>query len=137
MSRDRELSIVALFAPAMEAAQNDPRVLLTWQPLAKTLRARFPGEFAALDAASGSTFPFSKEFLSSAHARWTTDWLTWEKAHDGTYKLKAVVAQQELKGDTGSEVARAKIDAIEREKLELYQRRYEEYVRVSKALQTL
>ena len=120
----------------MASAQDDPRVLLTWQPLAKTLRSRFPDEFAALDAASGSTFPFSKDMLASAHARWTTDWLAWEKAHDATYKMKALVAQQELKGDT-SEAARAKLDAVEREKLELYQRRYEEYVRVGKALQAL
>ena len=120
----------------MASAQDDPRVLLTWQPLAKTLRSRFPDEFAALDAASGSTFPFSKDMLASAHARWTTDWLAWEKAHDATYKMKALVAQQELKGDT-SEAARAKLDAVEREKLELYQRRYEEYVRVGKALQGL
>jgi hypothetical protein len=34
-------------------------------------------------------------------------------------------------------LARARLDAVEREKLELYQRRYEEYVRVSKALQSL
>jgi len=134
--RDRELALATLFAPAMAAAQNDPRVLLTWQPLAKTLRARFPEEFAALDTASGSTFPFNKEMLTSAHARWTTEWLAWEKAHDATYKMKALVAQQELKGDA-SEAARAKLEAVEREKLELYQRRYEEYVRVGKALQAL
>jgi hypothetical protein len=134
--RDHELALVALFAPAMAAAQDNPRVLLTWQPLAKTLRSRFPDEFAALDAASNSTFPFSKDLLASAHARWTADWLAWEKAHDATYKMKALIAQQELKGDT-SEAARAKLDAVEREKLELYQRRYEEYVRVGKALQAL
>ena len=134
--RDHELALVALFAPAMAAAQADPRVLLTWQPLAKTLRSRLPDEFAALDAASGSTFPFSKDMLSAAHSRWTTEWLAWEKAHDATYKMKALMAQQEVKGDT-SEAARAKLDAVEREKLELYQRRYEEYVRVGKALQAL
>ena len=135
--RNRELSLASLFAAAMERAQQDPRVLLTWQPLAKTLRARFPDEFAALDAASGSTFPFSKDMLAAAHARWTTEWLSWEKAHDGTYKMKALVAQQELKGDVPPELARARLDAVEREKLELYQRRYEEYVRVGKALQAL
>jgi hypothetical protein len=32
---------------------------------------------------------------------------------------------------------RARLDAVEREKLETYQRRYEEYVRVAKALQAL
>jgi hypothetical protein len=135
--RNRELSLATLFAPAIERAHADPRVLLTWQPLARTLRARFPEEFAALDAASGSTFPFSKEFIAAAHSRWTADWLAWEKSHDATYKMKALVVQQELKGDAGSEVARAKLDAVEREKLELYQRRYEEYVRVGKALQSV
>jgi hypothetical protein len=135
--RNRQLSLAALFAPAIERALDDPRVLLTWQPLAKTLRTRFPEEFAALDSASGSTFPFNKDVLAAAHARWTADWLAWEKSHDATYKLKALAAQQELKGDTTSDLARAKLDAVEREKLELYQRRYEEYVRVGKALRGL
>ena len=134
--RSREITLAAFFAPAI-SAQDDPRALLTWQPLAKTLRSRFPAEFAALDAASASTFPFSRELLASAHARWTTEWLAWEKSHDATYKLKALVAQQELQGDAGSAVGRAKLEAIDREKLELYQRRYEEYVRVGKALQAL
>ena len=44
----------------------------------------------------GSTFPFSKDVIAAAHARWTAEWLAWEKPHDGTYKLKALVAQQEL-----------------------------------------
>jgi hypothetical protein len=135
--RSRELSLAALFAPAIAAALDNPRVLLTWQPLAKTLRARFAGEFSALDAASGSTFPFNKDLLSSAHARWTTEWLSWEKAHDATYKLKALAARQTLTVDAGSELGRATLESVEREKLELYQRRYEEYVRVGKALQGL
>jgi hypothetical protein len=137
--RSRELSLAALFGPAIASAHHDPAVLLTWQPLAKALRSRFPAEFAALDAGSGSTFPFNKDFLSSAHARWTADWLAWEKAHDGTYKMKALIAQQEqqARGDAGTEAGRARIDAVEREKLEMYQRRYEEYVRVAKALQAL
>lgn len=135
--RNRELSLAALFAPAIERAREDPRVLLTWQPLATTLRARCPAEFAALDAASGSTFPFSKDLLSSAHARWTTDWLAWEKSHDATYKLKALEARQALSVDAASDLGRATLEAVEREKLELYQRRYEEYVRVGKALHSL
>ncbi len=135
--RNRELSLAALFAPAIERAREDPRVLLTWQPLAKTLRARCPAEFAALDAASGSTFPFSKDLLSAAHARWTTDWLAWEKSHDGAYKLKALEARQSLSVDAGSDLGRATLEAVEREKLEMYQRRYEEYVRVGKALHGL
>ena len=135
--RSRELSLAALFAPAIASVQDDPRTLLTWQPLARALRSRFTAEFTALDAASGSTFPFSKDLLASAHARWTTEWLTWEKAHDATYKLKALVAQQELQGEAGSAVGRGKLEAIDREKLELYQRRYEEYVRVGKGLKGL
>jgi hypothetical protein len=135
--RSRELSLAALFAPAIAAALDDPRVLLTWQPLAKTLRARFADEFSALDAASGSTFPFSKDLLSSAHARWTTDWLAWEGSHDATYKLKALAARQSLNVDAASDLGRATLEAVEREKLEMYQRRYEEYVRVGKALHGL
>jgi len=113
--RNRELALATLFAPAIAKAYEDPRVVVAWEPLARTLRARFTAEFAALDAASGSVFPFSKEFIASAHARWTTDWLAWEKAH----------------------VERGKAEAVEQERLALYQQRYEEYVRVSKALQGL
>ena len=135
--RSRQLSLAELFAPGILSAQNDPRVLLTWQPLAKTLRVLFAAEFAALDAASGSTFPFSKDVLAAAHSRWTTDWLAWERSHDATYKLKALVVQDELRGQAESGAGRAKLEAVEREKLDLYQRRYEEYVRVGKALQAL
>jgi hypothetical protein len=135
--RERQLSIAALFAPALSQLQDDPRIVLTWQPLARTLRRQLPQEFAALDAAAGSTFPFSNDAVMAAHSRWTADWLAWERTHDATYKLKALEAQQTLRESGESAVARAKLDAIEREKLDLYQRRYEEYVRVAKALQTL
>jgi hypothetical protein len=47
--------------------------------------------------------------------------------------MKAAAAAQ----DAESPARRARIEAIEREKLDLYQRRYEEYVRVAKALQML
>lgn len=135
--RARQLSIATLFAPAMAQVQDEPKVLLTWQPLAKTLRQRFPEEFAALDAAAGSTFPFSGDVIAAAHARWTADWLAWERTHDAAYKLKAMEAQQALHAGADQTVARAKLDAIEREKLDAYQRRYEDYVRVAKALQQL
>ena len=133
----RRLAIAAMFAPAIAAAQDDPRALLTWQPLAKTLSALFAAEFAALDAAAGSTFPFSKDALASAHSRWTADWLAWERSHDATYKLKALVVQHELQAEAATDVGRAKLEAVEREKLDLYQRRYEEYVRIGKALHAL
>jgi hypothetical protein len=136
-ARARQLSIATLFAPGLAQVHDDPKALLTWQPLAKTLRQRFPEEFSTLDAAAGSTFPFSQDVIAAAHARWTADWLAWERAHDSTYKLKSVEAQQELQRGTDQNVVRAKLDVIEREKLDAYQKRYEEYIRVAKALQQL
>ena len=63
--------------------------------------------------------------------------MSWERAHDAEFKLKAAAAEHDLGASGGSPVMRAKVDAIEREKLDAYQRRYEEYVRVAKALQAL
>jgi hypothetical protein len=131
--RARMLSIVALFGPAIAAVQDDPKALLVWQPLAATVRKLFPEECASLDATSGSLFPFNADVIAAAHARWTTDWLAWERTHDATYKMKTAAAEQDVESPEG----RARLDAIEREKLDLYQRRYEEYVRVAKALQKL
>ncbi|HUK36257.1 MAG TPA: hypothetical protein VLV86_20210, partial [Vicinamibacterales bacterium] len=75
--------------------------------------------------------------ILAAHSTWTAEWLAWERSHDGVFKLKALEAQETLQGSAESEVGRAKLQAIEREKLDLYQRRYEEYVRVGRALQAL
>jgi hypothetical protein len=136
-ARSRTLALVDLFAPAIGAAQADPRALLVWQPLAKMARQLFPAECAALDGAAGGTFPFTSDQAQAAHAQWTADWLAWERLHDGDYKLKTAAAEQELVASGGSPVLRAKLDAIEREKLDLYQRRYSEYVRIAKALQSL
>jgi len=136
-ARGRTAALVQMFAAGQAAALTDPRVLLVWQPLAKTARAILPDEFAALDRAAGATFPFTKDQLQDAHARWTTDWLVWERTHDAEYKLKAAVAEQELAAAGGSALGRSKLEAVEREKLELYQRRYTEYVRIAKALQAL
>jgi hypothetical protein len=136
-SRGRTAALLDLFAPALAAAEQDPRAYLAWQPLATIARRLFPDECAALDRAAGRVFPFSKEQIQTAHAQWTADWLAWERAHDAEYKLKAAVAAAELSAFGNSEVARGKVDAVEREKLDLYQRRYAEYVRVAKALQSL
>ena len=134
---ERVATLLTLFAPALAAAQHDPRAFLVWQPIARAARQLFPDEFAALDSATGGRFPFPVERIEAAHARWTSDWLAWELAHDTEYKLKAAAAQQELTEQGGTAVARAKLDAIEREKLDLYQRRYADYVQVAKALQAL
>jgi hypothetical protein len=125
--RGRTLAIAQLFAPAIGAAQSDPRVLLTWQPLARTMRAIFPDECAILDRAAGATFPFTTDRIQAAHAQWTAEWLAWERSHDAEYKARAADAQ----GNAG------RLDLIEREKLDTYQRRYEEYIRVARALQAL
>jgi len=134
---DRLAALLALFAPALVSAQQDPRAFLVWQPIARTARRLFPSEFARLDDAAGTTFPFSSAQIEAAHAQWTADWLAWELAHDTEYKLKAALAERDLTAAAGSGIGRARLDAIEREKLDLYQRRYAEYVRTAKALQAL
>jgi hypothetical protein len=133
----RRLEILRAFAPGIAAAADDPRALLVWQPLAATARNLFPDDFAAIDRAAGATFPFSSDFVQAAHARWSTDWLAWERTHDAEYKLKAASAEEELRTGAATPALRARLESLEREKLERYQRRYEEYIRVSKALKHL
>jgi hypothetical protein len=136
-ARARTLDVAALFAPGIAAAAEDPRALLTWQPLAAAARKLYPDAFQALDDASGARFPFSLDQIQAAHSQWTADWLAWELAHDGEFKLKAAAAEAEAHGAGGQGLARARVDAVEREKLESYQRRYADYIRVAKALQAL
>ena len=134
--RTRELTILNLFAPAISAATADPRSILVWQPVAQAARTLFPDEFSAIDRALGTAFPFSRERLETAHAQWTAEWLAWEQSHDGEYKRRAGEAERQL-ALVPSPDARATLESIGSEKLALYQRRYEEYVRVAKALQAL
>lgn len=136
-ARAEALDLIAVFAPGIAAAAADPQAYLGWQPLATTARKIAPDAFALLDEAAGATFPFSRPQLEAAHARWTADWLAWEHTHDLEFKLKAAAAVAELTASGGTPEARARVDAVEREKLDLYQRRYSEYVRVAKALQAL
>jgi hypothetical protein len=136
-ARDRTATLLQLFAPAIAGARTDPRAYVVWQPIARTARQLFPDECAALDRAAGGAFPFAAGEIEAAHAQWTADWLAWERAHDSEYKLKAAQAHADLVAAGGSDAARGKVDAVEREKLDLYQRRYTEYVRIAKALQAL
>ena len=136
-ARGRSLQLLELFTRGIAAADADPRALLVWQPIARAVRGLFPDETAAIDRAAGSTFPFDRSRLQAAHAAWTADWLAWERTHDAEYKLKAAAAEHDAAASGGSALGRARVDSIEREKLEKYQRRYEEYVRVAKALQAL
>jgi hypothetical protein len=139
--RARAATMLQLFAPGMSEASRDPRALLVWYPLAKIAREMDPVVFASLDRAAERTFPFNQEQVTAAHAQWTADWLAWERTHDAEYKLRAAALEQELGLDIGtagaSPILRARLDAIEREKLDSYQRRYQEYVQVAKALQAL
>jgi hypothetical protein len=135
-ARARVLRLLELFAPAVIAA-DDVRALLTWRKLAVRARALYPEEFKTLDGGAGGTFPFTNDDIQAAHARWTAEWLAWEGAHDAEYKLKTAALEEELGPSTRSGVGRARLEAVEREKLERYQRRYEDYTRVSRALQAL
>jgi len=136
-TRTRSLQLIAMLTPGCAAAATDPRALLVWQPMAVTARRMFPAEFASIDAAAGAPFPFSVDQLQAAHDRWTSEWLAWERKHDAEFKLKATAAEAELLASGGTPLMRARLEAVEREKLELYQRRYEEYVRTAKALHAL
>lgn len=128
--------LLATFAPAAAAAQQDPKYLLAWYPLAQTSRKLFPEAFKDLDAAAGGAFPFTKEQLKAAHSRWTADWLAWERAHDAEYSLKTAQVQDEIDRAQGqaSPLSRTRLAAIEQQKLERYQQRYEEYIKTAKAL---
>ncbi len=140
--RRREAAVQAMlatFGPAQAAVQQDARQLLAWQPLADSSRKLFPEAFAALDAATGQRFPFSKAVIDRVHSKWTADWLAWEKAHDEEYRLKAAAVEQEIGRATGEAVAlaKARLDRVQHEKIERYQQRYEEYILTAKALQGL
>jgi hypothetical protein len=134
--QDRIAALLTLFAPALSETQRDPRAFLVWQPMANAARQLFPDAFAQLDRATGATFPFPADRIEAAHAQWTADWLAWELAHDTEYKMKAAAAEHEM-AVQGTGVARARLESVEREKLDLYQRRYADYVRTAKALQGL
>jgi len=126
---------LATFAPAGPAVLADPRQLLAWYPLAQTSRKLLPDVFRELDQAAGGTFPFTKEHLQAAHARCSSDWLAWERAHDAEFSLKTAQVQDEIdRGGQASPLLRTRLAAIEQQKLERYQQRYEEYVKTAKAL---
>jgi hypothetical protein len=136
-ARLRPLQVLSAFAAAPAAAAADPRAILVWEPLARMARQIYADEFAQLDRALGAAFPFGADRIQSAHSQWTADWLAWERTHDAEYKLKAAAVEADLMRSDESTLVRARLEAVEREKLDLYQRRYTEYVRVAKALQAL
>jgi hypothetical protein len=130
------LGLLATFGPVMERAHTEPRTLLTWHPLAVAARQSFPEAFASLDGDGAHRFPFGSALLETAHATWTADWLTWEGEHDAEFRRRAAMLEAKS-GDTDPRDIRAGHDLLEREQLERYQRQYETYVKVSKALAAL
>ncbi len=133
------LHLLATFGPAVAAGQTDPERFVAWCAAARTARALFPEAFARLDAASGGQYPFSREAVEAAHARWTADWLAWERQHDLEYKERAAAAEAALEEAAGdaAEALRARLAAVNQEKLQTYQDRYARYVRVGKAIAAL
>ena len=131
--------MLATFAPAVAAAQHDPKQLIVWYSLAQTSRKVFPDAFRELDAAAGGAFPFTKDQLKAAHARCTSDWLAWERAHDAEYAVKTAQVQDDIDRAQGpaSPLLRTRLAALEQQKLERYQQRYEEYIKTAKALAAL
>lgn len=128
--------LLATFAPAMASVQQDPKQLLVWYPVAQASRKLFPDAFRELDKSAGGTFPFTKEQIQAAHARCSSDWLTWERAHDAEFSLRAAQVQDEIDRASGqaTPLLRTRLAAVEQQKLERYQQRYEEYIKTAKAL---
>ena len=133
------ISLLGLFGPVMARGRHDPRELVAWSGAATTARRLFPDACAALDRAMEDRFPFSNEFVEAAHARWTVEWLAWERQHDTEYKNRAASLEATLEGAApdGGRRVRAELAAIEQEKLQTYQRRYEDYVRVGHMLASM
>ena len=131
--------LLATFGPVAERARFDPRVLLAWYPAAEAARRIFPEACAALDEGMTDRFPFGAAQLEAAHERWTTDWLEWERDQDTEHRRKseAIEAELDRSDGAGAAAARVRLETLEQEKLERYQRRYEEYVRTSRALAKL
>jgi hypothetical protein len=138
--RDETLQrLLATFAAAAASTQHDPAQLLVWYPVAQFSRKLFPDAFREIDESTGRAFPFTKNQVQAAHARCSSDWLTWERAHDAEYSLKTAEIQNEIEHASGhaTSLLRTRLAAVEQQKLERYQQRYEEYVRTAKALAAL
>lgn len=143
------LELLRTFGAARDAVQENPRALLAWYPLGRAAREMWPEVCRRLDTATGATFPFTREQVDAAHAQWTSAWLAWERQHDADSKLRAAQLERDLAAEerragtfdaergTLSPLGRARLEAVEREKLERYQDRYGEYVRIAKALAAL
>jgi len=120
-------------------ARADGRELLGWRRVAGTLRGLLPEAVREIERRTGAPFPFPPQVVEDAHARWTADWLAWERAHDIRFRQRTSALEAELResGDLGTAAGQARLAALDDEKLQDYQRRYEEYVRVGRELAAL
>lgn len=132
------LAALLLTTLAPDAARGEPRDLLAWRATADSIRRMFPDAVRDIERRTGEAFPFSHAVIDDAHARWTAEWLAWERRHDIEFKQRASALEAELQAAGGSTVAgRARLAALDDEKLQAYQQRYEEYVRVGNGLTAL
>ena len=130
------VSLIELLGPVAARGRHDPPELVAWSETARTARRLFPDACTELDQAMDGRFPFSDELIEAAHARWTTEWLSWERQHDTEYKKRAARLEATLEGAASDRQRLVRVDlaSLEDEKLLTYQQRYEHYVRVGKAL---
>lgn len=134
-----QLAALLLAGVGPAVARADGRELLGWRSVATALREVLPDAVRAIEQGTGRPFPFPREVVDDAHARWTADWLAWERAHDIRFRQRTSALEAELRdrGEGGTAAGQAQLAALDDEKLQDYQRRYEEYVRVGKALAAL
>jgi hypothetical protein len=131
-----QLMVVLLTGSAAAVARAEPRELLAWQAAADVVRRLFPDAIADIESKGGESFPIPRKVVEAAHTKWTAEWLAWERQHDADFRKRTSVLQAELEA-TGHEHTpdgHARIAALEGEKLQSYQRRYEEYVQIGKGL---
>ena len=137
LHRER-LAATLLTTLAPIAARGEPRDLLAWRSAADAVRRMFPDVVDAIERRTGEAFPFSREVIDDAHAHWTAEWLAWERRHDAEYKQRTSALDAELAdADDDTPAGRARLAALEDERLQTYQQRYEEYVRVGNGLTAL
>ena len=109
---------------------------MAWAAVARAARNAFPEASARLDAAANGRFPFSRELVEAAHARWTADCWPGSGSTMSNTRSAVAAAEQALDAAPADQAAalQLRLAAINQEKLQTYQERYEHYVRVGKAI---
>jgi len=131
-----QLIVLLLTGIGPAVARAAPRELLAWKRVSDTVRQLFPKAVASIEEADGKSFPLTRNIIEDAHARWTAEWLAWERGHvaEYTHRTATLEAELETSGDQQSSSGRARLAALDDEKLQTYQQRYEEYIRIGNGL---